>query len=211
MDGFEMCVELKKNDSTRDIPVIFLTGLTDTKTMAKAFDLGAVDYIAKPVRRVELVARVTNHVDMYRYKHHLEEVVAQRTKELQQHRDQLEEVIIENIVNAIPSVLISVDSECLITKWNRQAEKNTGICATEVIGKKLEEALPWFSRHIESIKGAIKEQRLFRGRAEHVKQENPEYRDVIVYPLSTDSSGGAVIKIDQGIPGMKEPEDIPYS
>ncbi|MBN2529235.1 MAG: response regulator [Deltaproteobacteria bacterium] len=213
MDGFEMCEELKKDEKTKDIPVIFLTGLTDTKTMARAFDLGAVDYIAKPVRRVELVARVTNHVEMYRYKHHLEEVVAQRTKELQQHRDQLEEVVIENIVNAIPSVLISIDSECLITKWNRQAEKNTGICATEVIGKKLEEALPWFSRHIESIKGAIKEQRLFRGRAEHVKQEASEYRDVIVYPLSTDTSGGAVIKIDPGIRTMGNPEteDIPYS
>jgi len=210
MDGFEMCVELKKNAETKDIPVIFLTGLTDTKTMAKAFEVGAVDYIAKPVRRVELIARVTNHIEMYRYKHHLEELVAQRTFELKQHRDQLEAVVVENIVNAIPSVLISIDSECLITKWNRQAEQKTGICANEVIGKKLEEALPWFSRHIESIKGAIKEQRLFRGRAEQVKQETPEYRDVIVYPLSTDSSGGAVIKIDP-VTDTGEPEDIPFS
>jgi len=129
MDGFEMCVELKKDAETRDIPVIFLTGLTDTKTMAKAFEVGAVDYIAKPVRRVELVARVTNHVEMYRYKHHLEELVAQRTNELKMHRDQLEAVIVDNIVNAIPSVLISIDSECLITKWNRQAEqKNRDLC-----------------------------------------------------------------------------------
>jgi PAS domain S-box-containing protein len=212
MDGFEMCVELKKKEETRDIPVIFLTGLTDTKTMSKAFDVGAVDYIAKPVRRVELIARVSNHIQMHRYKHHLEELVTQRTLELQQLREQLETVVIENIVNAIPSVLISIDSECLITKWNRQAEKKTGICADEVIGKKLEEALPWFSRHIESIKGAIKEQRLFRGRAEHVRQEKSEYRDVIVYPLSTELSGGAVIKIDHGIPsGVKESEDIPFS
>ncbi|MBN2340958.1 MAG: response regulator [Deltaproteobacteria bacterium] len=212
MDGFEVCTELKKDTSTKDIPVIFLTGLTDTKTMAKAFEVGAVDYIAKPVRRVELIARVTNHLEMYRYRHHLEELVAQRTAELQQHREQLEAVVIENIVNAIPSVLISIDSECLITKWNRQAEQKTGICANEVIGKKLEEALPYFSRHIDSIKGAIKEQRLFKGRAEHVKQDAAEYQDVIVYPLSADSSGGAVIKIDPGIHhGMKEPEDIPYS
>jgi PAS domain S-box-containing protein len=212
MDGFEMCVELKRNEDTKDIPIIFLTGLTDTKTMAKAFDLGAVDYIAKPVRRVELIARVSNQIQMHRYKHHLEELVTQRTLELQQHREQLEAVVIENIVNAIPSVLISIDSECIITKWNRQAEKKTGICANEVIGKKLEEALPWFSRHMESIKGAIKEQRLFRGRAEHVKQESSEYRDVIVYPLSADVSGGAVIKIDHVIrPGSKESEDIPFS
>lgn len=212
MDGFEMCSKLKKDPATKNIPVIFLTGLTDTKTMAQAFDVGGVDYIAKPVRRVELIARVTNHLEMYRYRHHLEELVARRTIELQQHREQLETVVIENIVNAIPSVLISIDSECIITKWNRHAEKNTGIYENEVIGKKLEEALPYFSRHIDSIKGAIREQRLFKGRAEHVKQDTAEYQDVIVYPLSPDTSGGAVIKIDPGIhQGVKESDDIPFS
>lgn len=214
VDGFEMCRQLKQEEGTQDIPVIFLTGLTDTKVMAQAFQLGAVDYIAKPVRRVELVARVSTHIEIVRHRHHLQELVEKRTLELQQHRDQLEAVVIENIVNAIPSVLISIDSECLITKWNRQAEQKTGICANEVIGKKLEEALPYFSRYIDSIKGAIREQRLFKGRAEHVKQEAAEYQDVIVYPLCADSqgAGGAVIKIDSGIKqGAREPGDIPYS
>src|SRR5262249_26291964 len=48
MDGFEICRRLKANTSTRDIPVIFLTGKTDALDEVKGFEVGAVDYIHKP-------------------------------------------------------------------------------------------------------------------------------------------------------------------
>ncbi|TAD95540.1 MAG: response regulator, partial [Oscillatoriales cyanobacterium] len=48
IDGFETCQRLKANDSTKDIPVIFMTALDETENKVKGFDLGAVDYVTKP-------------------------------------------------------------------------------------------------------------------------------------------------------------------
>lgn len=58
IDGFELIKLLKADAMTRDIPVIFLTGLSDTKTLLEAFRLGASDYIGKPFNDNELIARI---------------------------------------------------------------------------------------------------------------------------------------------------------
>jgi diguanylate cyclase (GGDEF)-like protein len=62
MDGFEACRCLKEDESTRHIPVIFMTALADTEDKVKAFGMGAVDYIIKPIQRAELLARITTHL-----------------------------------------------------------------------------------------------------------------------------------------------------
>ena len=62
MDGFEVCKHLKKNIKTREIPVIFLTSKTDSKSILRGFEMGAVDYISKPFNKNELLSRVTTHV-----------------------------------------------------------------------------------------------------------------------------------------------------
>lgn len=64
ISGFEVCQELKFNQLTKDIPVIFLTALADTKDIIKGFRLGAVDYVVKPFIAEELIARVTTHLAM---------------------------------------------------------------------------------------------------------------------------------------------------
>ncbi|MBV6625053.1 MAG: hybrid sensor histidine kinase/response regulator [Rivularia sp. (in: Bacteria)] len=58
MDGFEVCRRLKSDDRTKDIPVIFMTALTNTADKIKGFKLGAVDYITKPFQQEEVLARV---------------------------------------------------------------------------------------------------------------------------------------------------------
>ncbi|HEY9876156.1 MAG TPA: response regulator, partial [Candidatus Obscuribacterales bacterium] len=58
MDGFETCRRLKENESTKDIPIIFMTALTDTVDKVKGLSLGAVDYITKPFQHEEVLARV---------------------------------------------------------------------------------------------------------------------------------------------------------
>ena len=58
VDGFEVCRQLKEHPSTRDIPIIFLTGTTSTDSKVRGLDLGAVDYVTKPFDQVELRARV---------------------------------------------------------------------------------------------------------------------------------------------------------
>lgn len=62
MDGFEVCEKLKMSDRTKNIPVIFLSARTETEDVIKGFKLGAVDYIAKPFRKEELLVRVSTHL-----------------------------------------------------------------------------------------------------------------------------------------------------
>src|SRR5579871_3421958 len=64
MDGFETCRLLKANEKWREIPVIFLTSKTETTDIVKGFELGAVDYVAKPFNAHELLARVNTHLTM---------------------------------------------------------------------------------------------------------------------------------------------------
>ncbi len=62
IDGFETCRRLKANESTKDIPVIFMTALSSTKDKVKGFSVGGVDYITKPIQHEEVLARVTTHL-----------------------------------------------------------------------------------------------------------------------------------------------------
>ena len=62
IDGFETCERIKNNEMTREIPVIFMTALSDTLDKIRGFELGAVDYITKPFQREEVLARVKTHL-----------------------------------------------------------------------------------------------------------------------------------------------------
>jgi DNA-binding response OmpR family regulator len=64
MDGFETCLQLKANEKWRQIPVISLTSKTEPTDIVKGFELGAVDYMAKPFNAHELLARVNTHLTM---------------------------------------------------------------------------------------------------------------------------------------------------
>lgn len=64
MDGFETCRNLKSNEQWQHIPVIFLTAKAETTDIVRGFELGAVDYVAKPFHAHELLARVNTHLTM---------------------------------------------------------------------------------------------------------------------------------------------------
>lgn len=83
MSGYDVCRSLKADSALRHIPLIFLTALTDEADEAKGLSLGAVDYIIKPYNLAMVKARVRNHLELKRYQDSLEEVVAQRTAELE--------------------------------------------------------------------------------------------------------------------------------
>lgn len=96
IDGFETCKILKKHPDTKDIPVIFMTGLSEPIDKVKGLSLGAVDYITKPIQPEEVLARINVHLRLQKEIIHrtqaqaslekltaeLEERVAQRTAEL---------------------------------------------------------------------------------------------------------------------------------
>jgi DNA-binding response OmpR family regulator len=64
MDGFEVCEVLRGMESTRDVPIIFLTARTDQESILKGFDVGGVDYVTKPFNEKELLVRIRTHLDL---------------------------------------------------------------------------------------------------------------------------------------------------
>lgn len=89
MSGFEVCRKLKAQPSTADIPVIFLTGKAEAADQVEGLDLGAVDYITKPVNAKLLLARVRTHLTMANRRAELERQVEERTGQLEDARVQL--------------------------------------------------------------------------------------------------------------------------
>jgi putative two-component system response regulator len=89
MDGYEVCRRLKNDYHTQRIPVIFVTGMGEAEDETRGFELGAVDYIVKPINPAIVRARVRTHVQLYDQKRHLLELVQQRTRELEDTRLQI--------------------------------------------------------------------------------------------------------------------------
>jgi putative two-component system response regulator len=89
LSGYDVCRELKADPATRDVPIIFLTAMTATEDEKKGFEMGAVDYITKPVSPPIVLARVATHLkikaaaDFLRDQNeYLEREVARRTREI---------------------------------------------------------------------------------------------------------------------------------
>jgi PAS domain S-box-containing protein len=82
MDGYEVCRRLKLNESSRKVPVIFISAFGDTAKKVAGFKAGGVDYITKPVEPEELLARVKIHLLLQELTERLESKVRERTDEL---------------------------------------------------------------------------------------------------------------------------------
>lgn len=76
IDGFETCRQLKQNPATAEVPVIFMTALTDTREKLQGFAAGAVDYITKPIQHEEALARVSTHLSLRKLQRQLREELA---------------------------------------------------------------------------------------------------------------------------------------
>lgn len=92
MNGFEACEALKSSQETADIPIIFLTALSDTVNKVKGFKLGAVDYISKPPQNEEVTARINTHLTLRRL---------QRELKAQNHRLQEENIKRQRVQDAL--------------------------------------------------------------------------------------------------------------
>ncbi|MBE9050590.1 hybrid sensor histidine kinase/response regulator [Nostocales cyanobacterium LEGE 11386] len=91
IDGFTTCQKLKENLQTRDIPIIFMTAISDTDTKVKGLGLGAVDYIIKPFHEEEVLARIHTHLELRNLTKTLEQRVSERTAALSQALKDLQE------------------------------------------------------------------------------------------------------------------------
>jgi sigma-B regulation protein RsbU (phosphoserine phosphatase) len=84
MDGYEVCAKLKEGAKTRDIPIIFITAMSDAQDETKGLELGAVDYITKPISPPVVLARVKSHLELKQAREILQNqnvILDQRVKE----------------------------------------------------------------------------------------------------------------------------------
>jgi PAS domain S-box-containing protein len=86
MDGYEVCRRLKADARTREIPVIFMTALSEIEDKVTGFKLGAVDYVTKPFQADEALARVRSHVALHTMQKRLEEQNQQLHREIAERR-----------------------------------------------------------------------------------------------------------------------------
>ncbi len=87
LDGYDVCDMLKADESTRDIPIIFISALQETFDKVRAFELGGVDYITKPFQKAEVLARIKTHLALKRAR---EAIIQQRQALKQQNCELLE-------------------------------------------------------------------------------------------------------------------------
>ena len=111
MDGCEVCRCLKEDEDLRDIPVIFISALTETFDKVKAFRIGGMDYITKPFQFEEVRARVETHIGLRRLQIELEarnQELAHRNEELvrlEKLRDDLTHMIVHDLNNPLTAIL----------------------------------------------------------------------------------------------------------
>jgi len=129
----------------------------------------------------------------------LAESIGKMSEEIRKREDALRKArtYLSNIIDSMPSMLIGITPDLIVTQWNRQAEIVSGIKLDDVIGKTLEEIMPRLSDEIPLIKRSIAEkkrhvdsQRVYFNKSEKIIE------DITVYPLIADGVSGAVIRID---------------
>lgn len=103
LDGYAVSQALKSNPATRDIPIIFLTAMTDVESKVKAFKLGGVDYVTKPFSEPELLSRIHAHIRLKNFQDHLNHLVEEKTKKI--------ENITIALVNALENANLANDTD----------------------------------------------------------------------------------------------------
>ena len=104
---------------------------------------------------------------------------------------------VRKLIDSMPSVLIGVSAEGIITQWNVQAEKRTGIAGQDAVGQGLDEVVPFLGLDLKWINQAIDQKKEIVDR-KHLCQQNGEirYDDVTIYPLLGSDEKEAVVRLD---------------
>lgn len=142
IDGFEVCTRLKSIDCTKDIPIIFITALDEIEDKVKGLEIGAADYITKPLQLKELLSRINSCLKIEKLRQNLLEhnrLLAQEIKEKEkaqlalQESEQLIQTILDNNFNGT----VIVDPEGNIIAINTEAEKIFRRKQEDIIGENL--------------------------------------------------------------------------
>jgi len=93
IDGFQVLDHIKRHEKTKNIPVLFITAADSDETESRGLKSGAADYVTKPFNHDVVRARVDNHINLARYRHSLERLVAKKAAEVTRTYEQTLEVL----------------------------------------------------------------------------------------------------------------------
>lgn len=122
MDGYEICRQMKADPRTKDIPVIFVSALDDGLDKARAFEVGGIDYVAKPFSAAEVVARVENQLKISRLQRHL----GQKNAELERANRLLQSLSYVDALTGVPNRRHF--DELLDQEWRRALRDESSLC-----------------------------------------------------------------------------------
>ena len=111
MDGYEVCRELKSQPKTESVPVIFLTALDGVKDEQKGFDIGAVDYIVKPIVPALVLARVATQLDLRNRTQKLEKALRDIERTNKELRDTQDQLVLQQMMAALGGTVAGVAHE----------------------------------------------------------------------------------------------------
>lgn len=191
MDGFETCRRLKANELTKDIPVIFMTALSETMDKVKGLNLGAVDYITKPLQHEEVLARVQLQLRLCKLTKTLQEQNQRLEQEIKQ-RHLSEQKIREQaaLLDITTDAILVQDLDNQIQFWNKGAEQLYGWTAEEAIGQ---HALKLLYREalcdIENPPQLLAECGSWQGELRHVTKQGKEIVVATRWTLVCDEQG----------------------
>lgn len=120
MNGYMLCQKLKENPKTKDIPIIFISASDESLDKVKAFSVGGCDYITKPLKLVEVLARIKNQLQIKQLKQELQErntYLETLVKQLEEANEKLEKIARIDALTEIGNRLYFND--CLEREWQR--------------------------------------------------------------------------------------------
>jgi signal transduction histidine kinase len=120
MDGYEICQKLKEMEETQNVPIIFITAKGETEDETKGLELGAVDYISKPITPAILLARVATHLEVNNQRQKIERAY-RKLQELEALRDNLVHMVVHDMRN--PLSLMHGHLQLLHMKLNPDAKE----------------------------------------------------------------------------------------
>lgn len=148
-NGYEVCKELKASPHTKNIPVFFLTASVGVANESSGLALGAVDYISKPYSAEIVLARVKNHLELKLYQDHLQELVSQGLKELEETNTALR-VILSQQKEAREEIKLNI-----LVQLEKSIFPYIDLLAHELKDERNKEYLDILTEHLRSIGSAF--------------------------------------------------------
>ncbi|MBF0153230.1 MAG: response regulator [Magnetococcales bacterium] len=145
LDGHEVCRHLKSNIITRDIPVIFITARSSPEDELAGLQMGAVDYITKPISAPIVLARVKTHLALRNFNRDMEEKNSRLYEINERLNDSMEQLSaseerFRSLVQTIPDIVYKIDAEGRFTFLNKSIER-LGYHQSDLIGKHFSEII----------------------------------------------------------------------